>query len=234
MKKINVLSLILTFFLYSCLSVEEPNIIIPNFVETPEASELFNTSNFGIYKGVFVGSSGIVLINLNNNNTISASLKIDGVNYIFSTNESITENQQTEINFTNNDNSFVFNVSSTGTNPEITNLSIQGHPNAETILVKETSERLTKVFEGNYNGIDNDDAGVFNAIVSGSEMYVLAFSTMYSVFYTANGSVNNENITGVTSTGTNFTGIIENDKMNGSWNNSQSNENGNWNAERSY
>lgn len=236
MKKINVLSLILTFFLNSCLSVEEPNIIIPNFVETPEASELFNTSNFGIYKGVFVGSSGIVLINLNNNNnnTISASLKIDGVNYIFSTNESITENQQTEINFTNNDNSFVFNVSSTGTNPEITNLSIQGHPNAETILVKETSERLTKVFEGTYNGIDNDDAGVFNAIVSGSEMYVLAFSTMYSVFYTANGSVNNENITGVTSTGTNFTGIIENDKMNGSWNNSQSNENGNWNAERSY
>ena len=234
MKKINVLSLILTFFLNSCLSVEEPNIIIPNFVETPEASELFNTSNFGIYKGVFVGSSGIVLINLNNNNTISASLTIDGVNYIFSTNESITENQQTEINFTNNDNSFVFNVSSTGTNPEITNLSIQGHPNAETILVKETSERLTKVFEGNYNGIDNDDAGVFNAIVSGSEMYVLAFSTMYSVFYTANGSVNNENITGVTSTGTNFTGIIENDKMNGSWNNSQSNENGNWNAERSY
>ena len=104
MKKINVLSLILTFFLNSCLSVEEPNIIIPNFVETPEASELFNTSNFGIYKGVFVGSSGIVLINLNNNNTISASLKIDGVNYIFSTNESITENQQTEINFTNNDN----------------------------------------------------------------------------------------------------------------------------------
>ena len=234
MKKINVLSLILTFFLNSCLSVEEPNIIIPNFVETPEASELFNTSNFGIYKGVFVGSSGIVLINLNNNNTISASLKIDGVNYIFSTNESITENQQTEINFTNNGNSFVFNVSSTGTNPEITNLNIQGHPNAETILVKETSERLTKVFEGNYNGIDNDDAGVFNAIVSGSEMYVLAFSTMYSVFYTANGSVNNENITGVTSTGTNFTGIIENDKMNGSWNNSQSNENGNWNAERSY
>ena len=64
MKKINVLSLILTFFLNSCLSVEEPNIIIPNFVETPEASELFNTSNFGIYKGVFVGSSGIVLINL--------------------------------------------------------------------------------------------------------------------------------------------------------------------------
>ena len=234
MKKINVLSLILTFFLNSCLSVEEPNIIIPNFVETPEASELYNTSNFGIYKGVFVGSSGIVLINLNNNNTISASLKIDGVNYIFSTNESITENQQTEINFTNNDNSFVFNVSSTGTNPEITNLSIQGHPNAETILVKETSERLTKVFEGTYNGIDNDDAEVFNAIVSGSEMYVLAFSTMYSVFYTANGSVNNENITGVTSTGTNFTGIIENDKMNGSWNNSQSNENGNWNAERSY
>jgi len=234
MKKINVLSLILTFFLNSCLSVEEPNIIIPNFVETPEASELFNTSNFGIYKGVFVGSSGIVLINLNNNNTISASLKIDGVNYIFSTNESITENQQTEINFTNNDNSFVFNVSSTGTDPEITNLSIQGHPNAETILVKETSERLTKVFEGTYNGIDNDDAGVFNSIVSGSEMYVLAFSTMYSVFYTANGSVNNENITGVTSTGTNFTGIIENDKMNGSWNNSQSNENGNWNAERSY
>jgi hypothetical protein len=234
MKKINVLSLILTFFLNSCLSVEEPNIIIPNFVETPEASELFNTSNFGIYKGVFVGSSGIVLINLNNNNTISASLKIDGVNYIFSTNESITENQQTEINFTNNDNSFVFNVSSTGTDPEITNLSIQGHPNAETILVKETSERLTKVFEGTYNGIDNDDAGVFNAIVSGSEMYVLAFSTMYSVFYTANGSVNNENITGVTSTVTNFTGIIENDKMNGSWNNSQSNENGNWNAERSY
>ena len=234
LKNLSIFLLILTICFSSCLSVEEPNIIIPNFVENPQASELFDTSNFGIYKGVFVGSSGIIIINLNNNTTISATLKIDGVNYIFSTNESITENQQTEINFTNNGNSFVFNVSSTGTNPEITNLNIQGHPNAETILVKETSDMLTKVFEGTYNGTDNDDAGVFNAIVSGSEMHVLAFSTMYTVFYTANGSVNNENITGITSTGTNFTGIIENDKMNGSWNNSQSNENGNWNAERSY
>ncbi len=234
LKNLSIFLLILTICFSSCLSVEEPNIITPDFVENPEASELFDTSNFGIYKGVFVGSSGIVIINLNNNTTISATLKIDGVNYIFSTNEPISENQQTEINFTNNGNSFVFNVSSTGTNPEITNLNIQGHPNAETILVKETSDMLTKVFEGAYNGTDNDDAGVFNAIVSGSEMHVLAFSTMYTVFYTANGSVNNENITGITSTGTNFTGIIENDKMNGSWNNSQSNENGNWTAERSY
>ena len=75
LKNLSIFLLILTICFSSCLSVEEPNIIIPNFVENPEASELFDTSNFGIYKGVFVGSSGIIIINLNNNTTIFCYFK---------------------------------------------------------------------------------------------------------------------------------------------------------------
>ena len=37
LKNLSIFLLILTICFSSCLSVEEPNIIIPNFVENPEA-----------------------------------------------------------------------------------------------------------------------------------------------------------------------------------------------------
>jgi hypothetical protein len=223
----------LSLFIFSCSSDDNTNSSV--LAESPEAITQFDNSNFGIYKGVFIGSSGIVVINVNNDGNVSATMIIDGTTYIFATNEVTQANQQTVINFTSGNDSFTFSVSSNGTNPEISNLTIEGHPNANIILVKETSVILTELFEGSYAGIGNStDAGTFNAIVTGNEMAVLAYSTINSVFFTIDGIINNNSISGVTSTGTNVNGTLNDDNIIGTWSDSQSNENGNWSGTRTY
>ena len=68
-----------------------------------------------------------------------------------------------------------------------------------------------------------------------TDMYVLANSTAYDVFYTATGAINGNSISGATTTGTNFTGIIDgNDDMSGTWTNTQSSDNGTWSLIRTY
>jgi hypothetical protein len=223
----------LSLFIFSCSSDDNTNSSV--LAESPEAITQFDNSNFGIYKGVFIGSSGIVVINVNNDGNVSATMIIDGTTYIFATNEVTQANQQTVINFTSGNDSFTFSVSSNGTNPEISNLTIEGHPNANIILVKETSVILTELFEGSYAGIGNStDVGTFNAIVTGNEMAVLAYSTINSVFFTIDGIINNNSISGVTSTGTNVNGTLNDDNIIGTWSDSQSNENGNWSGTRTY
>jgi hypothetical protein len=223
----------LSLFIFSCSSDDSIN--SSALAESPEAITQFDNSNFGIYKGVFIGSSGIVVINVNNDSNVSATMIIDGTTYIFTTNEVIQVNQQTVINFTSGNDSFTFSVSSNGTNPEISNLTIEGHPNANIILVKETSAILTELFEGSYAGIGNStDVGTFNAIVTGNEMAVLAYSKTNSVFFTLDGIINNNFISGVTSTGTDVNGTLNGDNIIGTWSDSQSNENGNWSGTRTY
>ncbi|PQB06757.1 hypothetical protein BST83_06005 [Polaribacter filamentus] len=223
----------LSLFIFSCSNDENTN--SSGLTESPEAIIQFDNSNFGIYKGVFIGSSGIVVINVNNEGKVSATMIIDGTTYIFTTSEVTQENQQTVINFTSGNDSFTFSVSSNGTNPEISNLTIAGHPNANIILVKETSVILTELFEGSYAGIGNStDAGTFNAIVAGNKMAVLAYSNTNNAYFTIDGTINNNSISGVTSTGTNVNGTLNGNNMIGTWNDSQSNENGNWSGKRTY
>tara|TARA_B110000003_G_scaffold200168_2_gene198764 strand:+ start:1844 stop:2563 length:720 start_codon:yes stop_codon:yes gene_type:complete len=230
------ITIFLISFIFSCSDSNGPSINNNGLAESPEALTQFDNSNFGIYKGVFVGSSGIIVINVNNDNlTISATLVIDGITFLFTTTDIIQENQDISINFINGNNSFTFSVFADGTNPFISNLSILGHPNANITLVKEISSSLIELFEGSYVGVnDSQEAGTFNAIVGGNEMVVLAYSTSYEVFYTAEGTIDDSTIDGVTSTGTNFTGTIDSNEMSGNWNNSQSNENGNWYCSRTY
>ena len=65
-------------------------------------------------------------------------------------------------------------------------------------------------------------------------MAVLAYSTTSSVFFTIDGIINNNSISGVASTGTNVTGTLNGDNIIGTWSDSQSNENGNWSGTRTY
>ncbi|TCI93044.1 hypothetical protein [Tenacibaculum sp. M341] len=204
--------------------------------QTPQAISQFDNNNFGIYKGVFIGSSGIIVINLNNDGNVSATVIIDGSTYTFNTNDVVQENQQTTINFISGNNSFTFSVSSDGTNPMISNLMIEGHPNANILLVKETSVIVTKLFEGTYTGTGgNTDAGILNAIITSNEMYVLAYSTTFNVYFTAKGTINDDStISGEASTGTTFTGTLENNDMKGVFSNSQSIEIGTWSGTRTF
>jgi hypothetical protein len=237
MKNFLVKTLLSITIIFASCSENDPLITINDSAEElPIALTQFDNSNFGIYKGVFVGSSGTILVNLNNNGVISVSLTIDGVNYPFTSSETITENQQTEITFAYENNSFSFTVNADGSNPLITNVSIEGHPDASIIVVKENSSYVAQLYEGSYEGIDqNNDQGTFNAIVFNGAVYILSKSSVYGSSSYASGLVDGNLVSGASSLGTIFSGNIENDEvMNGTWMVTQTNEKGIWSLARSY
>jgi len=237
MKKFLVKTLLSITIIFASCSENDPLITINDSAEElPIALSQYDNSNYGIYKGVFVGSSGTILVNLNNNGVISVSLTIDGVNYPFTSSETITENQQTEITFAYENNSFSFTVNADGSNPLITNVSIEGHPDASIIVVKENSSYVAQLYEGSYEGIDqNNDQGTFNAIVFNGAVYILSKSSVYGSSSYASGSVDGNLVSGASSLGTIFSGNIENDEvMNGTWKITQTNEKGIWSLSRSY
>jgi hypothetical protein len=237
MKKLLVKTLLSITIIFASCSENDPLITINDSAEElPIALSQYDNSNYGIYKGVFVGSSGTILVNLNNNGVISVSLTIDGVNYPFTSSETITENQQTEITFAYENNSFSFTVNADGSNPLITNVSIEGHPDASIIVVKENSSYVAQLYEGSYEGIDqNNDQGTFNAIVFNGAVYILSKSSVYGSSSYASGSVDGNLVSGASSLGTIFSGNIENDEVtNGTWKITQTNEKGIWSLSRSY
>ena len=237
MKNFLVKTLLSITIIFASCSENDPLITINDSAEElPIALSQYDNSNYGIYKGVFVGSSGTILVNLNNNGVISVSLTIDGVNYPFTSSETITENQQTEITFAYENNSFSFTVNADGSNPLITNVSIEGHPDASIIVVKENSSYVAQLYEGSYEGIDqNNDQGTFNAIVFNGAVYILSKSSVYGSTSYASGLVDGNLVSGASSLGTIFSGNIENDEvMNGTWKITQTNEKGIWSLSRSY
>ena len=237
MKNFLVKTLLSITIIFASCSENDPLITINDSAEElPIALSQYDNSNYGIYKGVFVGSSGTILVNLNNNGVISVSLTIDGVNYPFTSSETITENQQTEITYAYENNSFSFTVNADGSNPLITNVSIEGHPDASIIVVKENSSYVAQLYEGSYEGIDqNNDQGTFNAIVFNGAVYILSKSSVYGSSSYASGLVDGNLVSGASSLGTIFSGNIENDEvMNGTWKITQTNEKGIWSLARSY
>jgi hypothetical protein len=203
-----------------------------NLTETPIAKSQFDNTNFGIYKGVFVGSSGIIVIDINNSGALSAMLKVDGTTYNFTTTQTILQNQATSINFTSGANSFRFTVDSNGANPTITNLLINGHPNSAILVVKETSTAIVKMYEGSYSG---GETGIFNAIIYNNLIKGLIRSTTYNANYTATGTVSNNqiNTSGNTSGGSVFTGTLSGNNIAGQWSNANGTS-GNWTGIRTY
>jgi len=224
MKKL-FLFLILGMLTLSCSSDSSSGNSISN---TPEAKSQYDNSNFGIYKGVFVGSSGTVNININNNGTIVAILVIDGVSFTYTTTESVTLNSViNSLTFTNGSSSFDFSVDASGNSATITNIVISGHPNANMQIVKEFSDALVKCYTGSFSG---DDSGVFNLIVSEGEINGLAKSNSGSESINLQGLEANNVITGSFSNGT-FTGNVSGNNISGTWHNTNS-ESGNWSGSR--
>ncbi|TBX69575.1 hypothetical protein EZL74_06780 [Flavobacterium silvisoli] len=224
MKKL-FLFLILGALTLSCSSDSSSGSSISN---TPEAKSQYDNSNFGIYKGVFVGSSGTVNINVNNDGSIVAILVIDGTTFTYTTTESVTLNSVINgLTFTNGSSSFDFNVDASGNSATITNIVISGHPNANMYVVKEFSDALVKCYTGSFSG---DDSGVFNLIVSEGEINGLAKSNSGNESIILQGMETNNVITGSFSDGT-FSGNVSGNTISGTWQNISS-ESGNWSGTR--
>jgi hypothetical protein len=224
MKK-TILILFVGFLLNSCSSDSSSG---TNLTNTPNAKVEYDNSNFGIYKGVFVGSSGNVLININNDGALSAKLVIDGITYNYTTTENVTLNTAIlGLTFTNGNSTFDFNVDATGNQVSITNIVISGHPNADIYVIKEYSDALVKCYQGTYNG---DDTGVFNLIISDGEIYGLAKSNSDTSTTELYGLMSNNTITGSFENGT-YTGNISGNNISGTWSNSSS-DSGSWSGSR--
>ena len=136
----------------------------------PQALAANDNSSKGIYKGIFVGSSGTIKFDLaNNGSTMTAVLVIDGTTINLSANVAWQAGQSYVAPFTGMYNgqpiTINFSVGATGTTPTVTSSSIPDHPNAAFTIIKETSSSLVEAFEGTYTTTLPEN-GTFNMLLS--------------------------------------------------------------------
>ncbi|WP_293873471.1 hypothetical protein [Flavobacterium sp.] len=135
----------------------------------PDALAANDASGKGIYKGVAVGSSGTLSINIQNGvNTITANMVLDGISASLTSNVTYVDGQAYVAPFTGTYNgtsvSITFSIAIGGAMPTVTSSSIPGHPNIVFTLYKETSTSLLEAFEGTYS--KTGESGIFNIILS--------------------------------------------------------------------
>ncbi|TDE45450.1 hypothetical protein E0I26_05715 [Flavobacterium rhamnosiphilum] len=209
--------LLISTLTFSCSNDDSSQ---PKFSETPTALAKFDGSNFGTYKGVFTGSTGTIVINLNDDNTKSAVLTIDGKAYTYTATETSANGQVTiGLTFTNGASSFDFNVSASGEEPNITNIIIIGHPLAGIEIQKEYSDKIVKCYIGTYTGLDKKNYEPFNMSLSKDKLIGLAarpVSNEEPVSMT--GSVLLNTFMGTAGNGS-FKGTITDENINGTWEN---------------
>ena len=168
---------------------------------TPDALAANDASSKGIYKGVVIGSSGTLTINIANGGaTITAIMVIDGLTVNLTSAVAWVAGQPYVADFTGTMNGTAvvihFSVGVNGNTPIATSTTIPGHATASLNLIKETSTGLVECFEGTYHSTKPED-GVLNFILSRT------FSNWYG-FARPNGA---------NTSGTAGSGTISNNKL---------------------
>jgi hypothetical protein len=188
----------------------------PTDLTKATANVQYDKSNFGLYKGVFVGSTGIVIISVNNDNTISALLKVDGTSFIFTSSQTFQPNTASIINFINGANSFTFSIAADGSNPTVSNLTFSGHPKAAIAIVKQTSTVSIDCYEGTYTS--PGEHGTFNFVISADKLVGTAIDSQAQFNYSTVGTVSGNAVTGIILPFTNnatFSGTISGNTISG-------------------
>jgi hypothetical protein len=206
---------------FSCSSdKDEPK--QSQLTETPTANKKFDSSNFGTYKGVFIGSTGTIVIN-QDENTKTAVLIIDGKEYTYTATETSTIGQATTgLTFKNGESSFDFNVGASGEVPNISNITIVGHPNASIEIQKEKSDKIVKCYVGiSTDGDGKSNPNAFNFCIFGESLIGIAHNDSGTALIVT-GTVVNNTFTGIVEyiKGTveaNIKGTIDGEKAEGTW-----------------
>lgn len=147
----------------------------------------FDHSSGGVYKGVFIGSSGTILIYIHNgDNLVTAYINVDGlIDTLTSTTPYVNGESITSMVFYGSFSSMVFSVNADGSDPNIISIDIYGHNSVTGDVVKELSTQVVSCFEGTYNGTDS---GTFNCIRFGNNVIGLGKSYYYPQFGTQTGN----------------------------------------------
>ena len=214
-------------------------------VDSPEALAANDNSGKGIYKGVVIGSSGTLKINMDNDGTgISAILVLDGEEieletestynseagfegYFYNDNNTETENDDYEIGFY---------VNASGTSLGLFGISFPSpHDEVTIAVVKETSDALIMAFEGTFSGdedgtwnlvmtVDDDGNGMWAGIGRPSD----GDSNDEAYF---EGGVQDFTLVGGDDDGLVVTGTIDGDNIKGTWDVDDGGS-GNWKGKR--
>ncbi len=204
------------FFLACSKNSNSTNSSTPTDLTKATPVAQYDKSNFGLYKGVFVGSTGIVVISVNNDNSISALLKVDGTNFTFTSSQTFQPNTASIINFVNGANSFTFSIAADGSNPTVSNLIFSGHPKAAIAILKQTSTVSIDCYEGTYTS--PGEHGTFNFVISADKLVGTAIDSQAQFNYTTIGTVTGNTVTGVILPFTNnatFSGTISGNTISG-------------------
>jgi len=206
---------ILTF---SCSKDDSDN---SKFTESPTAIKKYDGSNFGTYKGVFTGSTGTIVINLNDD-YITAVLTIDGKEYTYTSTETSTNGQVINgLTFKNEESSFDFNVGASGEEPDITNITIVGHPQASIEVKKEYSDKIVKCYVGTAVDLGQHNDRPFNFCISGTSLIGIAYNDANTALLVNGTVMSNNTFTGTVGDpdGSDATiqGAIVGEKIDGTW-----------------
>jgi hypothetical protein len=136
---------------------------------SPQGNVLYDNAAKGLYKGIVVGSTGTISIDIQNGgNSITATLVLDGITAVLTSQVSVVEGQTYVAPFTGTYNgspvSITFQVGASGSTPTVVSSDIPGHPNAIFQVFKETSTSMIEAFEGTLKA--GNESGTFNLILS--------------------------------------------------------------------
>src|SRR5690554_3398545 len=123
---------------------------------TPDALPENDNSAKGVYKGIQVGSSGTLSIDIQNgSSTIIGTMVLDGITASLISNVSYVDGEPYVAPFTGTYDgdpvSLTFSVALGGGMPRVISSNIPGHPDAVFTIYKETSTSLIEAFEGTYS-----------------------------------------------------------------------------------
>ena len=147
---------------------KQPDQHPPGVPTSPETKPQYDNTSFGVYKGVIIGSSGIIIIKVNNgDNIIKAYLTIDNQRDTLSTLQTLTPGQAiNNLSLTGRFSSLRLSANADGSNAQISNLVITGHPLVTALIVHENSNRQVLLYEGVFSG---EISGRINFVKVGAE-----------------------------------------------------------------
>lgn len=235
-----VLALLLLASIASCKKEDEkpstnnnnttPGYTCSSCIGSPEAKSQYDNSSAGVYKGIIVGSSGVVALYLYNTGTeVKMLVTFDGKNTTLSTTSLSAWAPGQAINaavFTGTLDgqpvAATFSVGANGLNPVMT-ATIPGH--TVTIAVyKETSTALVKNYEGTYEG---SEQGTFNMTFHGNDYSIVTSGGSSAITGTlVNGAID------LAGNGVEIKGSFNNDDVTGTWKNTSKSTSGTWKGKR--
>ena len=229
MKKLLVL-LIAGIFFTACSS-DSSTPTGPTLSDTPTAKIQFNDTNFGVYKGILVGPTGLITLNIKNDGFLNATVVLDGITYLFTSEGSVTEGQAiNDLVFNNGDMSFAVSISADGTEVNETAISLPGYPSADMLMTKEYSDAQVTCYQGAYSG---DAIGDFNFLAIGTNVYGLSLGSDGLNNFYIQGSRSGNSLSGTYDMGI-FSGTYTENNVSGTWedNTSGSSDSGTWTSQR--